>query len=60
MTSSNVTIGGFETSSRVSAGQRIAEGTSDANIYKVISLSLSGIQEVTYSGTITFTATNQM
>ena len=58
VTSSNVTILGFETKPRVSTTETAAEGTSDADMYMAMSLSLAGIQEVTYSGTITFTVTN--
>jgi len=58
VTSSNVTILGFETKPRVSTTETAAEGTNDADMYMALSLSLTGIQEVTYSGTITFTVTN--
>ena len=58
ITSTNVTIVGFEAKTRVSTGQGAAESTNDADMYMAMSLSLTGIQEVTYSGTITFTVTN--
>jgi len=58
VTSSSATILGFESKPRVTTSQSAPEGTSDAVIYMALSFATEGIQEVTYSGTITFTVTN--
>ena len=58
MTGSTVTVSGYEAVSRVTTGVGAPEGTGDHLMYMGMSLSLMGIQEVVYSGTITFTTAN--
>jgi len=54
----NVTVAGYATMPRVTTAPNTPEGTADADMYMGLSFSLSGIYEVTYSGTMTFTVTN--
>ncbi len=58
VTDNNKTIKGYKNVSRVTTGPEDSEGTNDHTMYMAMSLSLEGIQEVVYSGTITFTITN--
>ena len=58
VTIANTTIAGYNDVSRVTTGADDSEGTNDHSMYMAMSLSLEGIQEVVYSGTITFTITN--
>jgi len=58
VTDTNTTIKGYNNVSRVTTGPEDSEGTNDHTMYMAMSLSLEGIQEVVYSGTITFTITN--
>lgn len=58
VTASNVTITGFPVQTRVTTGVNASEGTNDAPMYMVLTFAAAGIQEVTYSGDITFTVTN--
>ena len=58
MTDDNTTIQGYEDVSRVTTAPGAPEGTNDHTMYMGMALSLAGIQEVVYSGIITFTVTN--
>lgn len=58
VTGTNRTIEDYDNVSRVTTGAGISEGTNDHTMYLAMSLSLEGIQEVMYSGAITFTVTN--
>lgn len=58
VTTSNVTITGLGTQGRTETIDNGDEGTSDKELYMALSFALDGIDEVTYSGTITFTVTN--
>ena len=58
VTGANTTVEGYEEVPRVTTGQGNPEGTNDHTMYMAMSLSLEGIREVVYSGTITFTVTN--
>ena len=54
----NTTIAGFESVSRVTTDPGASEGTNDDTMCMSLSLSLMGIHEVVYSGSMTFTVTN--
>ncbi len=58
VTDTNKTIEGYKNVTRVTTGAGAPEGTNDHTMYMAMSLSLEGIQEVMYSGAITFTVTN--
>jgi len=58
VTDTNKTIKDYKDVSRVTTGAEASEGTNDHTMYMAMSLSLEGIQEVMYSGSITFTVTN--
>ena len=58
VTASNATITGFSVQTRVTTGVNASEGTNDAPMYMALTFAAAGIQEVTYSGDITFTVTN--
>jgi len=53
-----VTITGMAAVGRVTVDQGAGEGTNDHDMYMSLSFATAGIQEVTYSGDITFTVTN--
>ena len=58
ITAINTTVKGYEEVLRVTTGEGNPEGMNEHTMYMAMSLSLEGIQEVVYSGTITFTVTN--
>ena len=58
VTNTNATLSGHASDARVTTTVGANEGTNDTTIYMQLFLSMSGIKEVTYSGTITFTVTN--
>ncbi|MDP2731126.1 MAG: hypothetical protein Q8O55_11700 [Dehalococcoidales bacterium] len=56
--SSDTTITGLGTLSRVTTNANASESTGNNQFWMALSFSLAGIQEVNYSGTITFSVTN--
>jgi hypothetical protein len=58
VTTADTTVNGLGTLSRVSTNAGADEVTSDTPLYMALGFSLNGINEVDYSGTITFTITN--
>lgn len=58
VTSTNVTITGLGTQGRTETIDDGNEGASDKQFYMALSFAVDGINEVTYSGIITFTVTN--
>jgi hypothetical protein len=58
MTTSTVTITDLGSISRTSTAAGASESTTDTNMYMDCILGASGLKVVTYSGTITFTITN--
>ena len=58
VTTGTVTITGLDAVGRTSTAAGASEGTTDTNMYMDCILGASGLKVVTYSGTITFTITN--
>lgn len=58
VTTSNTTITGHGLDGPTPTDDDASEGTLDTVLYMALALSLEGVDEVTYTGTITFTATN--
>lgn len=58
VTATNATITGHATDARTETTDDEDEGTADTALYMALSLSVAGVEEVTYTGTITFTVTN--
>jgi len=58
VTISNTTIAGHATDGRTETIDNGDEGTSDTQLWMALSFAMDGINEVTYSGIITFTVTN--
>jgi len=58
VTTSTATITGHGTDTRTSTAASASESTSNTNIYMDCILGASGLKVLTYSGTITFTITN--
>jgi len=58
VTTSNVTITGLGVEGRTETIDDGDEGTSDTQLWMALSFAVDGINEVTYSGNITFTVTN--
>jgi len=58
VTSTDATIAGLGNVSRIATNANTSESTGNTPMYMGLSFAVSGIQEVTYSGTITFTVTN--
>ncbi len=58
VTATNATIAGHATDGRTETIDDGDEGTSDTALYMGLSLALTGVDEIVYSGTITFTVTN--
>ncbi len=58
VTTSTVAITGHLTDARVTTTAGASEGNTATPLYMAVSLASTGIKEVTYGGTITFTVTN--
>lgn len=58
VTTTNTAITGHTVDSPTPTLDNADEGTTDLPLYMSLSLSQSGVEEVTYSGTVTFTVTN--
>ncbi len=58
VTKTNATITNYETVPRVTTAAAASEATSDTAFYMELWFAVNGIEEVTYSGTITFSVIN--
>ncbi len=58
VTSTDAVIAGLGTLTRVSTNANTSEAPGPTSIYMGLSFSLAGIDEVTYSGTVTYSVTN--